>query len=85
MVGIRIDYDGELRKERALRYLESGAYLMGVPSEKLDPLQVMARENGLQLETHETSRGWRVVPTTDPPDGRGLSPGAGSSTPDGGS
>lgn len=67
MVAIRIDYEAANWKETALRCLEAGAVLVGVPEPRLFELHAAAEDSGLVLRAEQTSDGCRVLPAN--PDG----------------
>ena len=62
MPQIRFDWtqDRDIQNKRALRALEAGAVLIGVPDDVTDELASRAGELGLDIESYESEDGWCV-------------------------
>ena len=62
MPQIRFDWtqDRDTQSKRALRALEAGAVLIGVPHDVTGELASRAGELGLEIESYEIEDGWCV-------------------------
>ena len=62
MPQIRFDWtqDRDVQRRRALRALEAGAVLIGVPHDVTGELTSRAGDRGLEIESYESDDGWCV-------------------------
>ena len=64
MVRINIDCEDENWGDRALRVLQAGGALVGVPDDRVEALVAAAREAGVEVEARESDAegGWSLEP-----------------------
>lgn len=73
MVQIRISYDADNWKNKALRCLEAGAILKAVPEARMKTLVAACEDRGLHVRVEEGNESYRMIPRSAESEARDTS------------